>query len=224
MRSAYCLLVLAILLQSACSTIPAEPDPAYAAVRPAYSEPLPVADGAIYRVGYGISLFDDRKARRVGDIITVLLSESTQASKSANTSVAKDSKLDLGTPSLYGGPVTHIGRDVLAATADASRSFSGGGDATQSNSIAGTIGVSVVEVLANGNLVIRGEKLLTLNQGSERVQVSGIIREADVTPDNTVMSTQIADARIAYIGEGALSDANTMGWVSRFFNSGWWPF
>jgi len=217
-------IILMLILLSACGAMPVEPDPFYAPVRPVYSEPLPIADGAIYRTGFGITLFDDRKARRVGDIITVLLSESTQASKSASTSVAKDSALDIATPSIYGAPVTHIGREILSATADASRSFSGGGDTTQSNSISGTIGVNVVEVMANGNLVIRGEKLLTLNQGSERIQLSGVIRDADVTPDNTVMSTQIANARITYTGEGALSDANSMGWASRFFNSGWWPF
>ncbi len=217
-------LLMSIVVLTACGGLPPESDPLYTPVRPAYSEPLEVADGAIYRTGFGITLFDDRKARRVGDIITVLLSESTQASKSANTSVAKDSALDIGTPNIYGGPVMHIGREILSASADASRSFSGGSDTTQSNSINGTIGVSVVEVMSNGNLVIRGEKLLTLNQGSERIQLSGIIREADVAPDNTVMSTQIADAKITYTGEGALSDANSMGWASRFFNSGWWPF
>lgn len=218
------LLILLLILMSACSTLPPEPDPSYAPVQPVVSQPLELADGAIYRTGYGITLFDDRRARRVGDIITVILSESTQASKSANTSVSKDSSLDIGTPSVFGGPVTHMGKEILSAAASASRDFEGGGDTTQSNSLSGTIGVSVVEALPNGNLIIRGEKLLTLNQGSERIQLSGIIREADIAPDNTVYSNQIADAKITYAGEGALSEANSMGWMSRIFNSSWWPF
>lgn len=217
-------LICLLLLMSACTTLPPEPDLTYAPVRPPVSQPLEVADGAIYRTGFGITLFDDRRARQVGDLITVYLSESTQASKSASTSVSKDSSMDIGTPSLFGGPVLHMGKEVLAASADASRDFEGSGDTTQSNSLSGTIGVSVVEVMPNGNLLIRGEKLLTLNQGSERIQLSGIIREADINPDNTILSNQIANARITYAGEGALSDANSMGWMARLFNSSWWPF
>jgi flagellar L-ring protein precursor FlgH len=217
-------LLLLVIIFSGCTNAPPKPDPAFSSVRPVMSQPLPNVDGAIYRSGYEMSLFEDKRAKRVGDIITVLLLEKTQASKSASTSTSKDSSIDIGTPSLYGGPVTHIGKEILSAAADAERSFTGEGDSTQSNSLNGQIAVTVVQVLPNGNLMVRGEKLLTLNQGSERIQLSGIIRQSDVGADNTVASTQVADAQIIYAGEGALADANSPGWLTRFFTSGWWPF
>lgn len=213
-----------LIIVAGCTNTPPKPDPAFSSVPPAYSQPLPVNDGAIYRAGYEMALFADQRARRIGDIITIELIEKTNASKKASTKTKKDHSMDIATPSIYGGPVTHIGKEILAATADAQRDFSGEGDSTQSNSLTGRISVTVVNVLPNGNLMVRGEKLLTLNQGSERIQLSGIIRAADVAPDNTVRSTQVADAQISYAGEGALADANTSGWMARFFQSGWWPF
>ena len=213
-----------ITIVAGCTNTLPKPDPAFSSVLPAYSQPLPVNDGAIYRAGYEMALFADQRARRIGDIITIELIEKTNASKKASTKTKKDHSMDIATPSIYGGPVTYIGKEILAATADAQRDFSGEGDSTQSNSLTGRISVTVINVLPNGNLMVRGEKLLTLNQGSERIQLSGIIRAADVAPDNTVRSTQVADAQISYAGEGALADANTSGWMARFFQSGWWPF
>jgi len=218
------LAVIVALGAAACTNTPPKPDPSYSSVKPAYSEPLPVNDGAIYRAGYEMTLFADQRARRVGDIITIVLVEKTNASKKASTKTKKDSSIDIATPSVWGGPVTRNGLEILSAAADAQREFTGEGDSTQSNSLTGRVSVTVVDVLPNGNLVVRGEKLLTLNQGSERIQVAGVVRAADVTPDNTVLSTQVADAHIGYAGEGALADANSMGWMARFFQSSWWPF
>jgi flagellar L-ring protein precursor FlgH len=214
----------ALLSLVACGNTPPKPDPAFSSVRPVYSQPLPVNDGGIYRAGYEMALFADQRARRIGDIITIVLVEKTNASKKASTKTKKDSSMNIGSPSIWGGPVTLNGLDVLAAAADAEREFTGEGDSTQSNSLTGRVSVTVIDTLPNGNLVVRGEKLLTLNQGSERVQVSGTIRPADVSPDNTVLSTQVADAQIVYTGEGALADANSPGWLARFFQSSWWPF
>jgi flagellar L-ring protein precursor FlgH len=219
-------IALAIVLMSlaACSNTPPKPDPAFSSVRPVYSQPLPQNDGGIYRAGYEMALFADQRARRIGDIITIVLVEKTNASKKASTKTKKDSSMNIGSPSIWGGPVKLNGLEVLAAAADAEREFTGEGDSTQSNSLTGRVSVTVIDTLPNGNLVVRGEKLLTLNQGSERVQVSGVIRPADVSPDNTVLSTQVADAQIVYTGEGALADANAPGWLARFFQSAWWPF
>ncbi len=217
-------LVMALIAMAGCTNTPPKPDPNFSSVRPPYSQPLPVNDGAIYRAGYEMTLFSDQRARRPGDIITIVLVEKTNASKKATTKTKKDNSMDIATPSIWGGPVTKNGLDILAATADAQREFTGEGDTTQSNSLTGKISVTVIDTLPNGNLMVRGEKLLTLNQGSERVQVSGIIRPADVAPDNTVLSTQVADAQIVYAGEGALADANSPGWLARFFQSSWWPF
>ena len=217
-------ILFVVLFFTACSNTIPKPDPAFASVRPVSSQPLPVNDGAIYKSGFAVTLFEDQRARRVGDIITIVLVEKTNASKTASTSTSKNQHTDIATPSIYGGPVKYIGKEILSATADADRTFKGEGDSTQSNSLSGRVSVTVTEVLPNGNLMVQGEKLLTLNQGSERVQVSGIVRAGDIGADNTVLSTQVADARIIYAGEGALADANSMGWLGRFFQSKWWPF
>ena len=218
------IIVFCISMLGACGYIPPSPDPEFSSVRPVSSKPLPINDGAIYKAGYDILLFEDLKARRVGDIITVILSEQTNASKRASTSTAKESTVDFSAPTLLGRGVTRNGAAILENALDANRGFSGEADSTQSNSLSGNIAVTIVEVFSNGNLMIRGEKLLTLNQGSERIQFSGIIRAADVSTDNTVLSTQVANARIKYAGEGVLADANNPGWLTRFFNSGLWPF
>jgi flagellar L-ring protein precursor FlgH len=213
------------LLVVGCSTThQAVSDPDFSPVRPMSVQPLPVNDGAIYKTGFGVALFEDTKAHRIGDIITIILQERTNASKSATTTTAKDAEVSIGAPTIFGQGVTHRGKDILSASIDAERDFSGEGDSTQSNSLTGQISVTVVDVYPNGNLMIRGEKLLTLNQGSEHVRISGIVRAADVTPTNTVFSTQVANARIIYGGQGVLADANTKGWIQRVFDSNWWPF
>ncbi len=130
----------------------------------------------------------------------------------------------MGTPTVFGAPVTLGGKDILGASATSSDGFAGKGDSSQSNSLSGDISVTVAQVLPNGNLIVRGEKSLKLNQGKEFVQISGIVRPVDILSDNTVLSTQLADAHIAYSGQGAVNDSNTMGWMARFFNSGYWPF
>ncbi|MGD8525667.1 MAG: flagellar basal body L-ring protein FlgH, partial [Thioalkalispiraceae bacterium] len=104
------------------------------------------------------------------------------------------------------------------------REFAGEGSSTQSNSLTGRIGVTVVEVMSNGNMKVRGEKLLHLNQGDEFIRISGIVRQVDVRSDNTIPSTLVANAQISYGGNGALAEANSQGWLSRFFSSSWWPF
>jgi flagellar L-ring protein precursor FlgH len=106
----------------------------------------------------------------------------------------------------------------------ANRAFKGEGDSTQSNSLTGTISVTVAEVLANGNLVVRGEELITLNTGSEHIQLAGIVRPEDVTPSNTIKSSQIANAKIVYGGQGQIADVNKKGWLHKFVDSAWWPF
>lgn len=219
------ILLLLSVFTVGCSTIDhvAKPDPDYSPVRAMNVAPLPVNDGAIYKSGFGMNLFEDTKAHRVGDVITVILNESTNASKSASTSTSKDSDVDLAVPTVFGRSMTVQG-NPLSASVDASRSFEGEGDSTQSNSLSGLITVTVAEVFPNGNLLVRGEKLLTLNQGSEHIRLSGIVRSEDVTPDNTVNSQQIANARIVYGGQGVLADVNEKGWLQKVLDGKWWPF
>ncbi len=215
-----------LLLLAGCATPVHEPvsDPRFSAVRPVMSMPIPINDGAIYKAGFERALFEDSTAHRVGDVLTIVLQEKTNASKKASTSTKKDAAVDLSTPTVFGAPVRYAGKDILSASVAAKRDFGGEGDSTQSNSLTGSITVTVAEVFPNGNLLVRGEKLLTLNQGSEHVRISGIIRQVDIRPDNTVKSSQVADARIVYGGQGVLAEANGKGWMQRVFDGPWWPF
>lgn len=215
----------AMLVSVGCSTThQAIPDPDYAPVRPVSAKPLPISDGSIYKAGFGVTLFEDTKAHRIGDIITIILKERTNASKTASTTTAKEATVDIGAPTVFGQGVTRNGRPILSASIDAARDFTGEGDSTQSNSLTGEISVTVSDVMPNGNLVIRGEKLLSLNQGSEHIKISGIVRPSDVSPLNTVLSSQVANAHIVYGGQGVLAEANSKGWLQRVFDSNWWPF
>lgn len=212
------LLLLLSLLAGGCATHPG-PRGDYRPVIPQPQPPQPQSQGTIYQSGTAMYLFEDIKARRVGDIITIVLEERTQASKSAETDTEKETTLESQTPSALGDTFGRLGASV-----DNSSEFEGEGESSQSNSLSGNISVTVVDVHPNGNLVVRGEKWLTLNQGDEYIQISGIVRPVDVRPDNTVLSTRVADARIAYSGQGFVHDSNTMGWFAQFFNSVYWPF
>ncbi len=216
----------ALLALASCATLdPPLRDPAYAPSLPEPPAARPeAATGAIYNPNNNLFLFEDIRARRVGDTLIVVLEEKTAANKSASTTTKKESGLSLGVKSLFGRPATAGGAEFLNADVEASRDFSGKGGSTQSNSLSGNITATVAEVLPNGNLVVRGEKVLTLNQGSEVVRVRGIVRPVDIRADNSVRSWQIANAEITYSGKGALADSNQQGWLSRFFNSAFWPF
>lgn len=178
----------------------------------------PVHGGGVFNTGYNWSLTQDRRAYRVGDILTVKLDEATQASKQAKTGFDKKNDTTFGIPNIFGHTV-----DKLSASVDGNRSFNGNGSSKQQNSLKGYITVAVYRVLPNGVLVIRGEKWLTLNQGDEYIRVTGLVRADDIERDNSVNSQRIANARISYAGRGALSDANSAGWLTRFFNHPLFP-
>ncbi len=207
-----------VVLLAGCAGNPARNDLAWAPTPPPPPPPSAPANGAIWREGQDVQLFNDPKARRVGDILTVVLAETMQASKQQSTSTAKKDSESMAAPTLLG----HT--SPLASSLSGDRSFSGKGSSSQSNQLSGEITVTVAQRLANGNLVIRGEKWLTINQGRELVRISGIVRPEDIAPDNTVLSTRVADAHITYTGRGELADVNEQGWLGRFFNSKWWPF
>ena len=214
----------AVLALSGCATMaPSHDDAEWAATAPMAPEAAPPADGSIYHDSQNMELFADPRAHRVGDILTIVLQESTQASKKATTSTSKTDKTALDAPTILGKSLTLNGNPAnIGLSGD--RSFSGDGSSTQSNQLNGQITVTVAQRLSNGNLLIRGEKWLTINQGQELVRISGIVRPQDIAPDNSVSSSRVADAHIAYTGRGSLADANTQGWLSRFFNSKWMPF
>jgi flagellar L-ring protein FlgH len=184
----------------------------------------PVQNGAIYQAGYDVALFENATARRVGDIVTIHLVESTAASKSSSTTTKKATTIDLPGPTLLGRPVTVNGTPILENSLENSTSFDGTGDSQQSNQLVGDITVAIVKRLANGNLVVRGQKWIGINQGREFIRIQGVVRPIDIQPDNSIDSTKVANASISYGGKGALADANKQSWLARFFNSPLMPF
>ncbi len=172
----------------------------------------------------GLRLFQDSKARGVGDLLTIVLVENTRAKTNAKTSVTKDAGVDIAAPTIFGQDVTYNGRPLLQAGIEGSRDFAGAGDSAQSNQLAGNITVSVVEDLGNGNLRVAGEKRMRLNQGDELVQIQGLVRVADIGPDNRITSDRVGEAEILYGGRGTLARSNAMGWLGRFFNSAAFPY
>lgn len=215
------------LLLSACGSQQIAPqpgaDPHYAPVIAPSQPKEPPSNGSLYSRNYAMSLYGDAKAMRVGDIITVLLQEQTTSSKSTNVSVSKESDVGIGEGTILGTGLS-VKNLSLLTDINGSRDFSGDANADQSNLLRGNITVTVADILENGNLIIRGEKWLTLNRGDEYIRVSGIVRPQDITTNNTIASHRIANARISYSGTGELADSNRMGWLNRFFNSAIWPF
>ncbi|WP_246022837.1 flagellar basal body L-ring protein FlgH [Cognatilysobacter terrigena] len=169
-------------------------------------------------------LFQDNKARDVGDLLTIILVETTTASTKTSTAINKQSSIDLAAPTIAGQSVTYKGKNILQVGVDGKRGFNGAGDTKQSNSLDGTVSVTVVQDLGNGNLLVSGEKKLRLNQGDEVVQFQGVVRTSDISADNTISSERVADAKIVYGGRGPVSRSNAMGWLDRFFNSALMPY
>jgi flagellar L-ring protein precursor FlgH len=219
--AAPCLAVL--LLLAACRTAPQRVAD-FAATEPEPPDAAAASDGAIYQAGHDLPLFENAVARRVGDVLTITLEEKTAATKSATTSTSKKTKADLPGATLLGAPVTVHGREVLDAAMDHESTFAGSGDSAQSNQLRGDITVTVARRLANGNLLVRGQKWITLNQGREFVRIQGIVRPVDIGPDNSVPSYRVADAQIEYGSQGVLAAANSKSLLGRFFDSKWMPF
>jgi flagellar L-ring protein precursor FlgH len=189
------------------------------------AEPSPAAtNGSIYHTGREMGLFENPVAHRVGDIVTIILNESTNAQKSEVTTTTKNTTATLPGPTLLGKAVTIHGNPVLSAGINDTSKFDGEGNSSQSNALTGDVTVTVLKVLPNGNLYVRGQKWIAINQGKEYVQLSGVVRVIDINPDNTISSSQVANATISYGAKGALADVNAQGWLSRFFNTPWMPF
>ena len=211
--------LLGVVLLAGCAT------PAQVAMREDDDDHMPLQRMARGGVSGGVftadtvSLTSDSRAYRVGDAVTVILQETTQASKRAGTSISKGSSIGIS-------PLAALGKvyDKAAVDITADRDFQGDATSTQQNALSGSLTVIVQEVLPNGLLRVAGEKNLMLNQGEEFVRLKGFVRAADVDADNRVSSLRVANARIAYSARGALADANQPGWLTRFFNSPLMPF
>jgi len=212
---------IAALALSACAMTP--PTSVH---QPMSVRPLPSAatdsSGAIYQpVNYAQSasrylpLFEDRRARNVGDTLIISISEKTSASKKSNTNVNRSGSSSFSAPSIFGLPGKSFQGADLAA--NSSTSFDGKGESASNNDFTGIITVTVTEVLPNGNMVVSGEKQIGLNQGSEFIRFSGVVNPNTIVAGNIVSSTQVANANIEYRANGAIDSAQVMGWLARFF-------
>lgn len=184
----------------------------------ARSAPIPPqATGAsLYSPATFRPLFEDFRARHIGDVLTISITESTTASKKSSEDASRKSSLDASVPTLAGLPLK--GLQGLGASATSAYSFAGAGDAAMTNAFSGSITVTVVEELPNGNLLVSGEKQLAINHGNEFVRFSGVVSPAYIVA-NTVTSSHVADAKLEFKQDGALNGAQTQGWLSKFFLS-----
>ena len=183
-------------------------------------EPPPAAvTGSIYNGGRNDNWFGRKRDYKVGDIITVLLNEQTQADRTSSVNASRTSENDVMAGIQDRLPGFATGLPLNGSTVGSN----GTGTAAQGASLTGSIAVTVTNVLANGNLVVRGEKQLDLSEGSETIRVAGIVRTDDVGPDGTVFSRRLANAQIAYAGSGALANASKVPWGTNALMK-WWPF
>ncbi|WP_291991017.1 flagellar basal body L-ring protein FlgH [Candidatus Accumulibacter sp. ACC007] len=213
------LLIPVALLMAACTTVPPTNIHQPMTARPQHRTDALAANlaatGSIYQAGSSRTLFEDRRARYVGDTITVTITENTTAATKSNTNVSKT-----GSVSAAAGPIVGLpGKSFqgMELSANSSNVAAGKGDAAANNVFTGTITVTVIEVLPNGNLLVSGEKQVAIGQGQEYIRLSGIVNPYFVNAANTIPSSQIADARIEYKESGTISEAQVMGWLARFF-------
>lgn len=213
------LLIAVSALATGCAVTPPAPPASVhqpMSVRPIAPPQFAPENGAIYQTGSArLNLFDDRRARFVGDTLTILIEERTAGSKKASSDATKTSSLAFSIPTIKGFPFKTLQEANVSASN--SSKFAGQGDSAANNSLTGNLTVTVIEVLANGNLLVSGEKQISINQGTEFVRFSGVVNPANIAGGNTVSSTKVADARVEYKGNGYVDEAQTMGWLQRFF-------
>jgi len=216
--------IATVWLLAGCATLQPDQSRDFQATWPDEAHAAPSTPGAIYAQGTEVSLWENVTARNVGDTLTIVLQEATNAEKSASTNASKSSQAELAGPTIFGRPVTVNGTPILEGSMDNDSSFAGNGASKQSNTLDGAISVTVAKRFANGNLLVQGQKWITINTGREFVRVQGIVRPSDIAPDNSVVSWKVADAYISYGGQGTVANASKPGWLYRFFNSPHTPF
>jgi flagellar L-ring protein precursor FlgH len=207
--------VLAASLAACITTTPATSVHQPMSARPPSAAQPPQENGAIFQTAYYRPLFEDRRARNVGDTMTVNIVENTSADKKSNTTTNRSSDNNFGVTNVSGLPGKSFLGAGLAANSDFK--FSGDGETASNNVFTGTITVTIIEVLPNGNMLVSGEKQVGINHGSEFIRLSGVVNPLNLGASNSVNSVQIADARIEYRGSGQIENAQNMGWLSRFF-------
>lgn len=208
--------LIAVLALAACATT-APPTAVHQPMtaRPEARAAIAPSSGAIFSVASARPLFEDRRARFVGDTLIINIQEKVQASKKSENKTTRSATVDVAVPTIVGLPFKGAQGTTLAASD--TNNFNGKGENTSSNDFTGTLTVTVIEVYPNGNLLVSGEKQIGLKEGEEFVRFSGVVNPNTITAANTVTSTQVADARIEYKANGFLDSAQVMGWLGRFF-------
>ena len=223
--------VCAVAVLAGCSSAPKMAAEEFAPVLQLPTEPERPVTGSIYNGGKNDNWFGRKKDYRVGDIITVVLKEETQSNRTTNTSAKRKTANDVAaglvpmiTNNLPGFARERAGRLTNGLKLDGAEINSEAtGTTTQNAKLEGSVAVTVTQVLANGNLVVRGEKVLDLSEGSETIRVAGIVRSDDIAPDGTVNSRRLANAQIAYTGTGDLANNSKVPWGTSFLHK-FWPF
>ena len=206
-------LLLGALALAGCSATPTTITQRPSSLRPALAEPVAPTNGAIYQASAYRPMFEDRRARHIGDLLTISITEKTAAVKAGASSGNKSGSVNFAVPGLAQG------RFGATAAVTASNKFADGDNQSASNTFAGTIGVTVTEVLPNGNLIVAGEKQIAMNKGVEFIRFSGMVNPDTIQTGNTVSSTQVADARVEYRTNSQIDRAEMTAMVSRFFQS-----
>jgi flagellar L-ring protein precursor FlgH len=213
-------LVFGATCLAGCSVLPPQPlthSTGFAPVYPVASEAPEQASGSLYNSLLGETFLGRSRNFKVGDVITVSLAETSQATRTQNNTLSRTAS-NTSLPIEMGGGLLNVSQLAGAKTAS-----TGVGSADQYAKLTGSVVVSVVEVMANGNLVVRGEKQMALSEGSEIIQVAGVIRPEDVSPNNSVLSTRLANAQITYRGTGDMAAASRAGWGTSALLK-LWPF
>lgn len=198
---------------------------------PSYTPPMP-AEGSLWSEASGISLFPDRRARKIGDIVIVRIVEDPEAELNANTKTSRSSGIDAAKLKFFGymkalaekNPrlAQNPGEDDLML-ASLGTKFDGKGTSDRDGHLKAYISAVVEKVLFNGNLYVVGKRKITVNNETEYITLSGIIRPDDISPTNEISSTYVADARITYAGIGPVADKQKPGWLGRIVDHVW-PF
>lgn len=209
--------VAAALVMSGCATAPDTITHQPPVNRPPMAVAAAPSNGAIFQASNYRPMFEDRRARLVGDTIIIAISERTSAGKSEGNTASKSGSVSFGAPTLFGIPATTTAK--LGLSASSSNKFEEKDATTASNNFTGTITVTVSEVLPNGNLLVSGEKQISFDKGVEYVRFSGIVNPDHVVSGNVVSSTQVADARVEYRTNSRLDRAEVMSQMTRFFLS-----
>lgn len=218
------LLLFCLLGLAACSSVPPTSVHQPMTARPEYRQAAVAANGSIFQAASARPLFEDRRARFVGDILTVNITENNTASSESSTKTNRSGNVTAGVNALSIYPLSNSKAfkklSDLNVDASSSNEFSGGGDVASNNEFRGTITVTVIDVFPNGNLLVSGEKQVSIGRQQEFIRLSGVVNPRDVRSEtNSVDSSRIADARIEYKATGTISEAQIMGWLGRFFLS-----